>query len=77
MIEVFVDPSLQVFQLSEIDDEAVFVCLLAGEGEGDRPVVPVDECAMAVVPMLAVSEGNVAIGFFAGEHGWGELREKK
>lgn len=35
------------------------------KGEGDRPIVSVDEGTMPVVQVLAVREGNVLVGFFA------------
>ena len=68
MIEVFVDPCFEVFEPSKVDDEAVAVGLAAGKGEGDAPVVPVNECAVPFVVVLAVGEGDVAVRFFAGEH---------
>ena len=68
MIEVLVDPGFEVFKLAEVNDEAVRVGFAAGEGDGNRPVVAVNERAMAIVQVLAVGERNVAVGFFAGEH---------
>jgi hypothetical protein len=69
VVEVLVDPSFDVFEFAEIDDEAAGIRFAAGKGQGDRPVVAVDQCAMAVVQVLAVGERNVAVGFFTGEHG--------
>ena len=69
------DPGLEIAQLAEVDDEAVYIGLAAGEGQRDRPVVPVDECAMACMPVLTVREGNVPVGFFTSEHG--EARGEK
>lgn len=68
VIEVFVDPGFKVFEVAEVDDKAVGIGLAAGEGEGDRPVVPVDLGAVSGVEVLAVGERDVAVGFFAGEH---------
>lgn len=68
VVEVFVDPPLKEFQFPEIHDEAVLVGGVAAEGERDRPIVAVDERAMAVVAVLAVRPGNVRVGFLAGDH---------
>ena len=68
VIEVGFNPFLEVFEIAEIDDKAVGVGLATGKGQGDRPVVAVDEGAMPRVQMLAVREGDVAVGFLAGEH---------
>ena len=68
MVEIFVDPGFEVFDLAEIDYKTVFVGFGTGEGQGDRPVVSVNECAMAVVPVLAMGKRNVLVGFCAGEH---------
>lgn len=69
VVQVFVDPCLQVFELTKVDDEAIRIGLAAGEGQGDAPIVPVDEGAVALVQVLAVGEWNVAVGFFTSEHG--------
>ena len=49
VVQVFVDPCLQIFELTKVDDEAVHIGLAAGEGHGDAPIVPMDEGAMAFV----------------------------
>ena len=69
VVEVGLDPVLEVFEIAEVDDKAVGIGLAAGKVEGDGPVVPVNEGAMPFVPVLAVGKGDVAVGFFAGEHG--------
>jgi hypothetical protein len=74
VVQVFVDPCLQVFKLTKVDDEAIRIGLAAGEGQGDAPVVPMDEGAVAFVSVLAVGEWNVAVGFFAGEHVFEKLK---
>ncbi len=70
VVEILVDPCFQILQLPEVDDEAVGVRLMAGESERDGPVMPVNEGAVPIVPVLAVGEGDVAIDLFASEHGW-------
>lgn len=68
MVEVLFDPCSEVFQVSEVDDEALGIGLSASEGEGDRPIMTVDERTVPVVSVLAMGKGNVAVGFFAGQH---------
>ena len=62
MVEVFLNPFFDVFELAEIDDKAVLIGLGAGKGESECPVVPVQEGAMPGMAMLAMSEGNIAVG---------------
>ena len=69
MVEILVDPLFKILYFSEIQYEAIFVGLVAGKGECDRPVVPMYERAVAIVVVLAMGERDVAIGFFASEHG--------
>jgi hypothetical protein len=68
MVEVLFDPCSEVFQVSEVDDEALGIGLSASEGEGDRPIMTMDERTVTVVSVLAMGKGNVAVGFFAGQH---------
>jgi hypothetical protein len=65
VIQVFVDPGFQVFELAEIDYEAIAVGLDAGKSQCNPPIMAVDQCAVSVVAVLAVGERDVAVGFFA------------
>lgn len=69
VVEVLIDPGFEILELTEIHDEAVLVGLAAGEGQRNRPVMPVDEGAVAVMAVLAMGEWYIAVGFFAGNHG--------
>lgn len=68
MVEVIIDPGLEVFELPEVDDKARSVKLLTSEGQANRPIMPVDEGAVAIVAVLAVSKRYFAVGLFTGEH---------
>ena len=68
MVEVLFEPCSEVFQVSEIDNEALGIGLTASEGEGDRPIMTVNEGTVTVVSVLAMGKGNVVVGFFAGQH---------
>ena len=70
VVEVFVDPVGEVVEFAEVDDEAVFVELVGGEGEGDGPAVSVYAGAASGVAGLAVGERDVSVGFGTGEHFW-------
>lgn len=61
-------PCFEILQLSEIDDETVGVCFIAGEGEAYCPIVPVDHGTVPDVAVLAVGEWYIAVSFRAGEH---------
>ena len=74
VVEIFGDPGLEIFQVTKVDDETVGISFLTGEGEGDCPVMPVYEGAVAIVPVLAVGEGDVAIGLGTSEHIGSDLR---
>ncbi len=66
VVEILGDPGVEIFQVTKVDYETVGITFLAGEGEGDCPVMAVYEGAVAVVPVLAVGEGDVAVGFATG-----------
>lgn len=66
VVEISGDPGVEIFQVTKIDYETVGITFLAGEGEGDCPVVAVYEGAVAAVPVLTMSEGDVAVGFATG-----------
>ncbi len=68
VVQVFFYPSLDVFQLAEIDHKTAFIQFVATKGKRETPIVPVNLSAMPVVAMLAVSERDVRIGLFTGEH---------
>jgi uncharacterized protein involved in propanediol utilization len=68
MVEVLLEPCAEVFQVSEIDNEALGIGLTASEGEGDRPIMTVNEGTVTVVSVLPMGKGNVVVGFFAGQH---------
>jgi len=42
VVEVFVDPIGEVVKFAEVNDKAVVVEFIGGEGNGDGPAVPVD-----------------------------------
>ena len=66
VVEILCDPGFEIFQVTKVDDKTVGISFLTGEGEGDCPVMPVYEGAVAIVPVLAVGEGDVAVGFATG-----------
>ena len=68
MVEIYLNPALDELEFSKIDHKPVFVELRAAKSEFKCPVVPVYKFAMAIVHVLAVREGNVLVGFSAGEH---------
>lgn len=68
MVEVEINPFLEVFEFAEIDHEPIYVGFSAGKGECYRPIVTVDQCAVPVVVMLPVCERDITVAFFAGEH---------
>ena len=69
MIQIFIDPLLEVFELSKVDNKAVFIGFVTSKSQYDCPVVSMDERAVAIMVVLAVGERNVAIGFFTSQHG--------
>ncbi len=68
VVEVLVDPGLQILEIAEVDDEAIRIGLAAGKGQGNAPLVAVDQGAVAFVEVLAVGERVVAVGFFSSAH---------
>jgi hypothetical protein len=67
VIEMFVDPVLEKFQLPEIDNKTVPVGLVTTECDHDGPVVTVYEGAMSVVTMLAMGPWDVRVHFPTGQ----------
>jgi hypothetical protein len=68
VVEVLVEPPANVFEVSEVHDEAVVIEPLATEDESESPVMPVDEGAVTAVAVLAVGERDVRVCLRAGEH---------
>lgn len=68
VVEVIINPGLEKSELSEVDDKARSVELSTSESQSNRPIMPVDERAVSIVAMLAVSERDLPVGLFAGEH---------
>ena len=66
VVEILGDPGFEIFQVTKVDHETIGITFLAGEGEGDCPVMAVYEGAVAIVPVLAVGEGDVAVSFATG-----------
>ena len=61
MIEVVIDPFLDVAQFTKVYNEAVVVWFFCSKAKFNRPVVSVDEGAMASMERLAVTQGDVAV----------------
>ena len=68
MVEVVIDPFLDVAQFTKIYDKAVVVWFFCSKAKLDGPVVSVDEGAMTSMERLAVTQGDVAVGLGTGEH---------
>ena len=68
VVQMFVDPVLDVFEFAKIDDKAIGIHFAAGKGQRDVPIVTMNERAMSVVLVLPMGKGYVTIRFFAGEH---------
>ena len=68
MVEVVIDPFLDVAQFSKVYDEAVVVWFFCSKAKLDGPVVSVDEGAMTSMERLAMTQGDVAVGLGTGEH---------
>ena len=68
MVEVVINPFLDVAQFTKIYDKAVVVWFFCSKAKLDGPVVSVDEGAMASMERLAVTQGDVAVGLGTGEH---------
>ena len=65
---MLVDPILDKVKVAKIDHKSIFVQLVCLKGQGDRPAVPMQTGAPAVMVWLAVGEGNIPIAFTAGDH---------
>jgi hypothetical protein len=74
MVEMNGEPILQKFQLSEIYDEIVLVWGHAPEREFECPIMPVQKSAMAIVPGLAMTGGEVGV-LFCDSDGCHKLRK--
>jgi hypothetical protein len=68
VVEILCDPGFEILQVTKVDDETISIGFPTCEGEGDCPVMAVYERAVTAVPVLAVGEGNVAVGFATGQH---------
>ena len=68
VVELAVDPLLEVVQFAEVDDKAIGVGRTTGKGQRNRPVVPVDEGAVPLMAVLAVRKRDIAVGFRTGKH---------
>ena len=68
VIKVLIYPVSEILKHAEINYESARVCFMAGECQRDRPIVAVYKRTVACVAMLPVSEWDIAVGFFAGEH---------
>lgn len=69
VVQMQLDPVFQVTQATKVDHEAALVGFAATKGDDERPVVPVDEVAMAFMLVLAMGERDVRVDFFTGKHG--------
>ena len=74
MIEIVRDPLLQKTKTAEIDHEATLIKAVATKLNLDGPVMPVQERAMPLMPVLAMGERDIPIGLAAGEHAQGRIR---
>ncbi len=68
VIEVLVDPSLEVLELPEIDHEPVVIRGVAPKYDSDAPIVTVDKRAMAIVPVLPMGPWNIQVGLATGKY---------
>ena len=68
MVEVVIDPFLDVAQFTKIYDKAVVIWFFSSKGKLDRPVVSVDEGAMPAMERLPVTEWYVAVDLRTSKH---------
>lgn len=68
VVEVFVDPILNIVKFSKIHDKAIFVYFVGRESEFDFPIVTVNERTVTRVIRLSMPEWYVAINLRASKH---------
>ena len=74
MVQIFSNPLLEKTEAAEIDDEATLIEALTAKLDLDGPIVAMQEGAMPLMPMLAMGERDIPIGFAAGEHAQRRIR---
>ena len=68
MVQVAINPVFDVFELPKIDDKAVRVQLLAGKGQCDGPIMPVDIGTVPRMSMLPVCHRDILVRLCTGKH---------
>ena len=68
VVEVFIDPILNVVKFSKIHDKAIFVYFVGRESEFHFPIVTVNERTVPRVVGLSMPEWYVAINLRASKH---------
>jgi hypothetical protein len=69
VVEMLIDPILNVVKFSEIDDKAIIVYFVGCESEFDFPIVTVNERTVTRMVRLSMPEWDVAVNLRAGKHG--------
>lgn len=76
VVQVLIDPCLEVAEFAEIDNEAVGIEFSGGKGELDRPIVAMNAGTMTFVERLAMAEGNIPVCFGASKHQKSEVGDQ-
>jgi hypothetical protein len=76
VVEVLVNPFLEVTKFAKVDYEAVGIKFSGGKGELDRPIVAMNAGTMTFVERLAMAEGNIPVCFGASKHQKSEVGDQ-